>query len=131
MLTPARARDLARQSIAQSDESFIIWALLELRALANEAHDASGEAPTPSNVPDPSTPSGMIRPYLKPPGKKRKAKPGRKPGHEGARRRPPLHVDRQETHTLERVIWGTSMISSRQGKKEISRTARLKRIRLC
>jgi len=101
-LTPARARDLARQSIAQRDESFIVWALLELRALANEAHDASGAAPAPSNVPDPSTPSGMIPPYLKPPGQKRKSKPGRKPGHEGARRRPPLHVDRQETHTLER-----------------------------
>lgn len=105
-LTPARARSIAQNSIAQSDESFIVWALLELRALAREAHvSAAGADEAPSDGasgPDLSTPSGMIPPYQKPAGKTRKAKPGRKPGHEGARRRPPLHVDRHETHTLER-----------------------------
>ena len=104
-LTPARARSLARKSIANQDESFIAWALLKLRALARESHEATpdgAEALSSGGVADPSTPSGMIPPYHKPAGKKRKSKPGRKPGHEGARRPPPLHVDRHETHTLSR-----------------------------
>jgi transposase len=36
--------------------------------------------------PDPSTPSGMTPPWLKPGKKKKRKKPGRKKGHQGARR---------------------------------------------
>jgi len=100
-LTPARAR-----SIAHQDESFIVWALLELSALAREAHGSGAGAPEApadgASVPDLSTPSGMIAPYLKPVGKTRKAKPGRKPGHKGARRPAPRDVDRRQTHILQR-----------------------------
>ena len=51
----------------------------------------------------PTTPSGMIPPYLKEPAKdKRKRRPGRKKGHEGSSRTGPEHVDHFKEHTLER-----------------------------
>jgi hypothetical protein len=51
----------------------------------------------------PTTPSGMIPPYLKKPAKdKRKRRPGRKNGHEGSSRIGPEHVDDFKEHTLER-----------------------------
>ena len=40
----------------------------------------------------PTTPSGMKPIYLKPPGKKRKRKPGRKNGHPGVSRTKPDKV---------------------------------------
>ena len=50
----------------------------------------------------PSTPSGQIPIYQKPPApKRRKGKPGAKPGHKGARRARPERPDRQEEHRLE------------------------------
>ncbi|MCX7001789.1 MAG: IS66 family transposase, partial [bacterium] len=51
---------------------------------------------------NPATPSAMIAPYLKTPNKKRKAKPGRKAGHEGARRAEPDTIHRREEHWLDR-----------------------------
>ena len=48
----------------------------------------------------PTTPSGMKPPYLKPPGKKRKRKPGRKNGHPGTSRLKPDKVDHYKDHTL-------------------------------
>lgn len=48
----------------------------------------------------PTTPSGMKPPYLKPPGKKRKRKPGRKKGHPGVSRAKPDKVDHYKDHTL-------------------------------
>ena len=41
----------------------------------------------------PNTPSGMKPTYLKPPGKKRKRKPGRKKGHPGVSRPTPDQID--------------------------------------
>lgn len=51
---------------------------------------------------DPATPSGMKAPYSKPPGKKRKKKPGRKKGHPGASRPKPDRIDHFKEHTLSR-----------------------------
>ena len=48
----------------------------------------------------PTTPSGMKPPYLKPPGKKRKRKPGRKKGHHGTSRPKPDNIDHYKEHTL-------------------------------
>ncbi|MBW2219938.1 MAG: IS66 family transposase [Deltaproteobacteria bacterium] len=48
----------------------------------------------------PNTPSGMMPTYLKPPGKKRKRKPGRKKGHPGASRPIPDKIDHFKEHTL-------------------------------
>lgn len=48
---------------------------------------------------DPSTPSGMTAPYLKPKRKKGK-RPGREQGHKGARRATPKAVNNHEHHSL-------------------------------
>ena len=48
----------------------------------------------------PNTPSGMKPPYLKPPGKKRKKKPGRKKGHPGVSRLKPDKIDHFKEHRL-------------------------------
>jgi len=48
----------------------------------------------------PTTPSGMNPSYLKPPGKKRKRKPGRKKGHHGTSRPKPDKIDHYKEHTL-------------------------------
>ena len=53
------------------------------------------------DAPPPSTPSGMIPPYKKPPAGVRKKKPGRKDGHSGARRIAPERIDETVEHTLE------------------------------
>lgn len=50
----------------------------------------------------PTTPSGMIPPYLKPKPTKRRKVPGRKKGHEGVCRLRPEDVDDVKDHTLER-----------------------------
>lgn len=47
----------------------------------------------------PTTPSGMTPVYTKPPGKKRRRKPGRKKGHPGSSRPRPEKIDKYETHT--------------------------------
>jgi len=49
---------------------------------------------------DPNTPSGQQPIYSKPPApkRKRKGKPGAKPGHKGTHRPPPEHIDRTEEH---------------------------------
>ncbi len=54
-----------------------------------------------SHKPSSSTPSGMIPPYEKAGKKKRRKKPGQKPGHAGTRRGRPPKVDRKEDHRLE------------------------------
>jgi hypothetical protein len=51
---------------------------------------------------DPSTPSGQRPIYTKPPAKKRKGKPGAKPGHAGTRRPTPQRIDEHQEHRLER-----------------------------
>ena len=48
----------------------------------------------------PTTPSGMQPVYLKPSAKTRARKPGRKPGHPGASRDLPEHIDQRVEHTL-------------------------------
>jgi len=48
-----------------------------------------------------STPSGMIPVYEKPSANGRKKKPGRKAGHKGERRPPPLEIDVHVEHRLE------------------------------
>ena len=48
----------------------------------------------------PSTPSGQIPVYQKPPAPRRRRKPGGRKGHKGACRAQPQQVDRQEEHRL-------------------------------
>jgi len=46
----------------------------------------------------PSEPSGSVAPYLKPPPKKRRKKPGARPGHKGSHRPPPENITHHVTH---------------------------------
>lgn len=55
---------------------------------------------TPAPATGPHTPSSVIPPYAKPPGKTRKKKPGAKPGHEGHCRPTPELIDRTVVHEL-------------------------------
>lgn len=81
--------------VFQQGKEAVIFKLLELSKYIEEL-----QKQTPANG-NSSTPSGMIAPYLKPTTKRRRRKPGRKPGHAGTRRRKPPKVDRHETHELE------------------------------
>lgn len=86
----------ARAIFGQGEEA-VVFALLELRKQLAEAQ----EKLNPST--HPSTPSGMVPPYLKPsPKDKRrgrgKKKPGAQAGHQGQRRKKPDRVDRQQDH---------------------------------
>ena len=49
----------------------------------------------------PTTPSGMTPPYLKPPGNRRRRKPGRKDGHVGVSRPKPAKVNHHKNHIIE------------------------------
>ena len=86
-------KEEALKVICQGDEA-IVFKLLELSSRIKELE---GKLCTPSS----STPSSQIPVYKKPPASKSRKKPGRKKGHEGARRKAPLQIDRHETHTLE------------------------------
>lgn len=52
--------------------------------------------------PDPSTPSAMTPPYLKPASKRRKKKPGAKKGHPGSRRAVPERIDERVEHKIKK-----------------------------
>jgi hypothetical protein len=88
-LTEDAALELARENPELGG-----WALLQLCALkrAQQAEAAEGI----------STPSAQIPPYEKPSAKKRPKKRGRKAGHAGVRRPPPLAIDERREHVLER-----------------------------
>ena len=75
--------------IYEQGKEAVVFALLELTKQLAEAR-----APSVT----PSTPSGMIPTYQKPPAKKRGKKPGAKPGHRGSRRPAPERIDWQVEH---------------------------------
>ena len=87
----------ARRIYAQGPEA-VVFALLELtKQLARQR--AAGAAESHQT---PSTPSGMKPPYQKPPGKRRKRRPGAKSGHAGSRRPSPDRVDHRKKHRARR-----------------------------
>ena len=73
----------------------VIFALLEL------AKRLAEQQPTGAGSISPSTPSGMIPPYQKPPAKGRHKRPGREVGHPGTR---PARFPRGSTSTS-RIAW--------------------------
>ena len=75
----------------------LIW---ELRA-ENEALKKEVAALKARLLPDPATPSGAVPVYKKAPTRGRKKRPGRKKGHQGARRPTPENITRTEEHNLE------------------------------
>ncbi len=78
--------------------------LAELRLVASDA-----------TAVDPSTPSGQVPVYAKPPAAKRRKRPGAKPGHPGTRRPRPAKIDAQQDPRLPRCPHcdGTLQRSSR------------------
>lgn len=92
-LTEAQAREIYRQG-----EEAVVFALLHQAKLLAESQEKG--APS-SNTVSPSTPSGMRPVYTKPPGSRRKKRPGRKKGHPGVRRSRPERVDQRREHRLE------------------------------
>jgi transposase len=89
-LGPQLTAKEAAAIFAQGKEA-VIFALLELaKQLAQAGQPSSGISP--------STPSGMVPVFQKPPVKIRGKKPGRKAGHEGSRRPPPERIDQRKEH---------------------------------
>lgn len=84
-------REKAEVIFEQGKEA-VIFALLELAALAKE-----------NGKPSPSTPSSQIPPYQKEnTSLKRRKAPGRKGGHKGTHRVQPERIDRTVEHPLEK-----------------------------
>jgi len=91
-LSEEQARELYRQG-----EEAVVFVLLELTKRLAEAEGKTDPSITPS------TPSGMIPTYKKPPAKRRgKKRPGGKPGHPGARRETPARIDWEVEHRSDR-----------------------------
>lgn len=91
-LTEAQAREIFRRG-----EESVVFALLEQAKLLAEWQ--SRHSPGLHAV-SPSTPSGMVPVYTKPPTSPRKKRPGRKNGHPGARRNRPERIDQKRDHRL-------------------------------
>ena len=81
----------AREIYSQGEQA-VVFALL---AMAKQLADQASPSVTPS------TPSGMIPAYQKPPAKRRKKKPGAKAGHAGSSRTKPERIDHYQTHRAE------------------------------
>jgi transposase len=77
------------QKIYRQGREAVVFALLEM---AKQLAEARGPQTTPS------TPSGMVPVYQKPPAKRRKKSPGAKQGHRGSRRPPPERIDWEKSH---------------------------------
>ena len=84
----ALSEEQALEIYHQGSEA-VVFALLEQN---KQLAEAGGPQTTPS------TPSGMIPVYEKPPAKPRKKRPAAKQGHPGSRRVAPERIDRRETH---------------------------------
>ena len=92
LLSEQQARDLFRQG-----EEAVVFALLNLTKQLAEAQGKTDPSITPS------TPSGMIPTYKKPPAKRHgKKRSGGKPGHPGSRRLVPTRIDWEEEHRAKR-----------------------------
>jgi len=90
-LGPNLTAEEARAIYAQGKEA-VIFALLELAA---QLRRSQGQC---ASVSSPATPSGMMPLHQKPNTPKRRKKPGRKPGHEGARRPLPEEIHEHKEH---------------------------------
>jgi transposase len=90
-LGPNLTAEEARVIYAQGKEA-VVFALLELAA---QLRRSQGQC---ASVSSPATPSGMVPLHQKPNTPKRRKKPGRKLGHEGARRPPPEEIHEHKEH---------------------------------
>ncbi|MDP7636922.1 MAG: hypothetical protein QF577_05175 [Phycisphaerae bacterium] len=86
----------ADQLYAMGPEAVALLVLATTHRIAELQSRLKGGGPV-----DPATPSGQRPIYTKPAARKRKGKPGAKPGHKGTRRSKPDRVDRHEEHRLD------------------------------
>jgi len=85
------------EAIYEQGKEAVIFALLTVPKQLAEAQGKTDPSITPS------TPSGMIPIYKKPPAKGRgKKRPGGKPGHPGSRREVPERIDWEQEHRAKR-----------------------------
>ena len=77
LLDSGFTEETARSLYAQGEE-IAIFVMMQLAALAIKTTQVSGVHP--------SEPSGSVAVFLKEPCKKRRKKPGAKPGHQGSRK---------------------------------------------
>ena len=91
-----RAQALAILELPREQAVNLIVALGE-KAEHWDVLQARGAANTPIS---PTTPSGMTPVYLKPRARRRRKKPGQKPGHPGVCRAAPQHIDDALEHEL-------------------------------
>jgi transposase len=89
---PSLTEEQAREIFQQGEEA-VVFSLLTL------ARKLAALQPT---KPTPTTPSGMIPAYQKPPAPQRRKRPGRKAGHPGSRRPVPERIDQRQEHRLPR-----------------------------
>ena len=89
--------EAARSLYAQGEE-VAIFVMMQLVALAKKRVDVHDASKVVVNDVHPSEPSGSVATYLKEPKKKRRKKPGAKPGHKGFRRPPPESITKHVTH---------------------------------
>ena len=78
------------EAILPRDRAAAIFFLLQLSITLGSPPPAGGA----------HTPSGTVPPYAKPAATRRRKKRGAVPGHPGAARPRPEHVDHHETHQL-------------------------------
>lgn len=90
-LGPGLTAEQAREIYARGPEA-VVFALLQLAKQLAEAQGWNAA------VSSPATPSAMTPVHLKPAVKMRGKRPGRKAGHEGARRPPPERIDQRKEH---------------------------------
>lgn len=95
-LLGARLSEQQAASIYEQGKEAVVFALLELSKRLVEAQGKADPSVTPS------TPSGMVATYQKPPTRQRgKKRPGAKKGHPGSRRQVPERIDWQANHRAE------------------------------
>src|SRR4051794_38454938 len=92
LLNPQLTAEQARMIYDQGPDA-VVFALLTLAQLA-------AERPANPAARDPSTPSGLTPPYVKPTRQGRAKPKGGRPGHPGHHRPTPTHIDRREEHAL-------------------------------
>ena len=100
--------ETARSLYAQGEE-VVIFALMQLAALALKTNDING-----------THPSASVPTFQKEPGKKRKKKPGAKPGHKGSRRPPPVITQRLEHRATKCPDCGTKLNKRNQVRKRLT-----------
>lgn len=96
-LNEAQKKAAEEQKKLVRDEKKIAELEKENARLKRDLEAKTAPAHSPGSL---STPSAMQPAYSKPPGSKRRRRPGRKNGHPGARRPAPAHIDQIVEHTL-------------------------------